>query len=209
MRIVLTRHGHVDGIDPPRFRGRSELPLSDLGRRQASAIAGRLTDQERPRIIYCSPLGRCMRTAEAIAAATGAPVEVAPDLIDLDYGEWQGRTHAEIGETEPDGLSAWYRTPHLARFPQGESLQDVMLRTSDLLRRLLTAHSEDTVVLVGHASVNRVLLLQLLDMPLSGYWRLTQEPCTFNLIEWAARRVRVLTVNDVSHLDRLSPEINR
>lgn len=177
MRIVLTRHGHVEGIDPPRFRGRTELPLSELGKRQAAAIARRLGEQEvRPRVIYASPLGRCIETAEAIAATTGAQVEPDPDLVDLDYGEWQGRSHAEVGEADPDALSAWYRTPHLVRFPLGESLQDLMLRTSDLLRRLSIDHPDEMIVLVGHDNVNRVMLLQMLDMPLSGYWRLMQSP---------------------------------
>lgn len=209
MRIVLTRHAHVDGIDPPRFRGRTELPLSELGKRQAAMIARRLSVHERAKVIYSSPLGRCLETSEAIAKAMGASVEATPDLIDLDYGQWQARTHAEIGEAEPEGLSMWYRSPQLFRFPLGESLQDVSLRTADLLRRLLLDHSNETVVLVGHASVNRVLLLQLLDMPLASYWRLTQEPCTLNIVEWAPRRVRVITINDVSHLDELSPESER
>lgn len=206
MRIVLTRHGHVEGIEPPRFRGRADLPLSGLGRRQAAALADRLRSREQPRIVYASPLGRCMATAEAIAAALGVPTESCPDLIDLDYGAWQGRTHAEVGEADPEALSAWYRTPHLVRFPLGESLQDLMLRTSDLLRRLMLEHADDTVVLVGHASVNRVLLLQLLDMPLSNYWRLVQKPCAVSVIAFAP--VQVVTLNDVSHLDALSPEIN-
>lgn len=205
-RIILTRHGHVEGINPPRFRGRAELRLSQFGRRQVAALATRLAAQERPIIIYTSPLGRCSATARVIAEATNAPIESCPDLIDLDYGEWEGRTHAEIGEAEPDGLSAWYRSPHLVRFPLGESLQDVLLRTSDLLRRLLLQHVDKSVVLVGHASVNRVLLLQLLGLSLSSYWQLVQEPAALNLIDFAPRRTRVVTINDVSHLDGLSPE---
>ena len=66
---------------------------------------------------------------------------------------------------------------------------------------VLARHATDTVVLVGHDSVNRALLLQLLDQPLSAYWRLSQDPCTLNEIEvFAAGDVRIGCINDTSHL---------
>ena len=78
-----------------------------------------------------------------------------------------------------------------------------MARASDVLREALLLYPEQTVVLVGHDSVNRVLLLQLLDMPLAAYWRLVQDPCTLNEVEvLAAGDVRVQRVNDTSHLDQ-------
>ena len=78
-----------------------------------------------------------------------------------------------------------------------------MARSSDVLREVLSLYPEQTVVMVGRDSVNRVLLLQLLDMPLAAYWRLVQDPCTLNEIEiFAAGDVRVQRVNDTSHLDQ-------
>lgn len=200
-KILLTRHGHVEGIHPARFRGRAELPLTDLGLAQADALARRVAAHWKPVAVYTSPRQRCVVTGARIAAVCGVGAAVHEGLGDIDYGAWQMRTHEEVKAETPAAYQLWREAPHLVRFPEGESLQDVVARTSDALRMVLAQHANDTVVLVGHDSVNRALLLQLLDQPLSAYWRLSQDPCTLNEIEiFAAGDVRVGFINDTSHL---------
>jgi probable phosphoglycerate mutase len=203
-RIILTRHGHVEGISPRRFRGQTELPLTERGRAQASATAARIAATWQPRAVYASPMGRCIATGQAIADACGVPSEVLPTLIDFNYGAWQWRTIDEVRAAWPDLLAAWFATPHLVRFPNGEALQDLIARTADAIRFVLARHADDTVVMVGHETANRAILLQLLDQPLSAYWRFGQEPCAINEIEIAGGSVRVNTVNDVSHLSGIA-----
>lgn len=200
-KILLTRHGHVDGIHPARFRGRAELALTGHGLAQADALARRIAAHWKPVAVYTSPLQRCVVTGAKVAAACGTSASVHEGLGDIDYGAWQMRTHEEVSAETPEAYRLWREAPHLVRFPGGESLQDVVARTSDALRMVLARHATDTVVLVGHDSVNRALLLQLLDQPLSAYWRLSQDPCTLNEIEvFAAGDVRVGCINDTSHL---------
>lgn len=200
-KILLTRHGHVDGIKPARFRGRAELPLTAHGLAQADALAARIAAHWKPAAVYTSPLQRCVVTGGRIAAACGSAASVHDGLSDIDYGAWQMCTHEEVSAETPEAYRLWRERPHLVRFPDGESLQDVVARTADVLRMVLVRHATDTVVLVGHDSVNRALLLQLLDQPLSAYWRLAQDPCTLNEIEvFAAGDVRVERINDTSHL---------
>lgn len=200
-RILLSRHGHVDGIHPARFRGRAELALTEHGLAQADALARRIAAHWKPVAVYTSPLQRCVVTGAKVAAACGVAASVHEGLGDIDYGAWQMRTHEEVKAETPLAYRLWREAPHLVRFPGGESLQDVVARTADALRMMLTRHANDTVVLVGHDSVNRALLLQLLDQPLSAYWRLSQDPCTLNEIEvFAAGDVRVGCINDTSHL---------
>ena len=200
-RILLVRHGHVEGIAPERFRGRADLPLTDLGVAQARAVAKRIASGWRPIRAYTSPLSRCVATGAAIAEACGLSTEIMNELIDIDYGAWQGRTCAEIEQSEPKLYATWRSTPHLVRFPQGDSLQDLAARAADALRLVLARHPEESVVLVGHDSVNRALLLQLLDQPLSAYWRLAQSPCCINEIEVVDGRVQVLRANETAHLE--------
>lgn len=200
-RILLTRHGHVDGIKPARFRGRAELPLTSHGLAQADALAARIAAHWKPAAVYTSPLQRCVVTGGKIAVACRIAASVHGGLGDIDYGAWQMRTHEEVSAETPEAYRLWREKPHLARFPGGESLQDVVARTADVLRMVLARHATDTVVLVGHDSVNRALLLQLLDQPLSAYWRLAQDPCTLNEIEvLVAGDVRIERINDTSHL---------
>ena len=200
-RILLTRHGHVEGLTPERFRGRAPLALTERGLREIDALARRVAPL-RPAAIYTSPLERCVRTGAAIAAASGAPAEIHEGLGDIHYGDWQMQTHEAVRAAQPEAYARWKSAPQLTRFPGGESLQDVATRAFDVLRTVLARHPDGTVVLVGHDSVNRVLLLGLLEMPMSGYWRIVQDPCTLNDIEVAADgSVRIARLNDTSHLD--------
>jgi broad specificity phosphatase PhoE len=77
----------------------------------------------------------------------------------------------------------------------------LVARSADALRFILNEHVDDTVVLVGHDSVNRALLLQLLDQPLSAYWRLSQDPCCINEIDVLGGLIRVIRINETRHLD--------
>jgi phosphoserine phosphatase len=123
------------------------------------------------------------------------------DLNDIDYGTWQWRSYKDVAEAEPQLFAAWFATPHLVRFPKGESLQDLLARTGDALRLVLRDHARDTIVLVSHDSVNRALLLQLLDQPLTSYWRLAQDPCCINEIDVVDGDIQIGRINETSHLD--------
>lgn len=199
-KIVLTRHGHVEGIRPERFRGRAELALTPSGIAQAKAVAQRVAEGWKPSTVYTSPMGRCTATAEFIAQACNAPIQELADLNDLDYGAWQGQSHDQVRKAWPKLFSAWYATPHLVRFPDGDALQDLVARTADALRLILDRHVKETVVVVGHDSVNRALLMQLVDQPLSSYWRFVQDPCCLNEIDVMDGTVRVLRINETHHL---------
>jgi len=199
-KIILVRHGHVEGISPERFRGRADLALTPEGLRQAEATARRIEASWTPAALYASPLSRCRATAEAIGRPFGLTPTPVPGLMDIDYGEWQGLTPDEVGRKWPEMLDTWYRAPHWAAIPGGESLQDVLTRTVAALRDVIGRHPRDTVVLVGHDSVNRVILLHALDLPLSRYRRLGQDPGAINEIEFSKDEFTVRSVNGIDHL---------
>ncbi len=202
--LILTRHGTVAGIDPPRFRGRQELDLDARGHAEAAALARRIASAFSPAVVYASPMKRAQDTAQPVAEACGVPLETLPALQDIDYGRWQGMTHEAVEAAEPALFALWHDRPHLVRFPDGESLQDLLARTADALRHILGRHGADeSVVLVGHDSVNRALLMQLLEQPLSAYWRIAQSPSALSEIRLDLARPRILRLNDTSHLDAL------
>jgi probable phosphoglycerate mutase len=199
--ILLVRHGHVEGIKPERFRGRADLALTETGRRQAELLARRIASHWAPSSIHTSPLQRCVATGAAIARACGIPSEPLTGLNDLDYGAWQSLTYDHARASDPDFFQAWLTTPHLVRFPEGESLQDVATRTASVLRFVLSRNAAETLVLAGHDSVNRVMLTQILDLPLSAYWRFAQNPCCINEIEVTGSSFQLRRMNDTAHLD--------
>jgi phosphoserine phosphatase len=203
-KILLTRHGHVEGITPERFCGRQPLALTERGRAEATAVAERIASGWRPAEIYTSPNGRCVETGAAIAAACGVGAEICGDLNDIDYGAWQFKRFEDAKKENPALFDAWFATPHLIRFPGGEALQDVVARTANVLRMVLDRDADATIVLVGHDSTNRALLLQLLDQPPSAYWRLGQEPCCLNEIDIACGKISIRRINETAHLEALA-----
>lgn len=199
-RIALVRHGHVEGIDPPRFRGRSELSLTEDGLRQAAATRDYVLAFARAQALYASPLGRCLRTGAIIGAPHGLVPQPLPEFNDIDYGAWQGLTHDEVLRRDPGAFAAWQATPDQARIPGGETLALVASRVARALSMLLGRHPDATIILVGHDSVNRLLLLQVLGLPLSRYQRICQDPCAVNVLEHEGRDWTVHSMNETAHL---------
>jgi broad specificity phosphatase PhoE len=202
-RIILVRHGHVDWLAPERFRGRAELPLSELGRRQARAAADFIAASWKPDAVYTSPLGRCRETGAVIAAPFHLEPQAIDGLSDIDYGEWQGLTRGQAKQRWPDETELWFRAPHLATIPSGETLPALLSRATAALQDVLRHHPDGTVVLVGHDSVNRVLLLFAMELPLSGYWRVRQDPCGINELLFDGGSFMIGSINQTQHLSRL------
>ena len=202
-RIILVRHGHVDWLAPERFRGRAELPLSDLGRRQARAAADFIAASWKLDAVYTSPLGRCRETGAVIAAPYHLELQPIDGLADIDYGEWQGLTRGQAKERWPDETELWFRAPHFAAIPGGETLAAVLSRATAALRDIMRRHPDGTVVLVGHDSINRVLLLFALELPLSRYWHLRQDPCGVNELLFDNGSFMIVAINQTQHLTGL------
>jgi phosphoserine phosphatase len=95
-KIILTRHGHVEGIEPERFRGRTNIPLTELGKAQAKATAARIAGTWKLSMVYTSPMLRCVVTGQEISTACHIPGDIAESLNDIDYGTWQWQTHEEV-----------------------------------------------------------------------------------------------------------------
>lgn len=198
--IILVRHGYVNGIDPPRFRGRQELPLTPLGKRQAKALSRRIAAEWRPKVIFTSPLGRCVETAHVIGEPYGLGPEPVPALNDVDYGAWQGMTEDEVHAKWPEAWACWRQTPQLAEFPRGETMAELVKRATNALHAILSRHAGQTIVIVSHDSVSQVLLLHALALPLSHYRALVQSPCGLNVLRFDRQQFTIRSLNETGHL---------
>ena len=198
--ILLIRHGQVAGITPPRFRGREDLMLTPQGVRQAEQVRDAIALRWVPNAVYCSPLTRCVRTADTIARQFALDVRTHQGLNDISYGAWQGMTVTEVAQRWPEELARWHGTPHTMRVPGGETLQEVQARAVDALQAILHAHRHGTVVLVAHDSVNRILLGHALGLPLGSYWSLAQSPCCINEVTFADDRFTIHSINETQHI---------
>ena len=199
--ILLTRHGQTEWNREERFRGRMDLPLNSTGERQAEALAERLAAFP-VSAIYSGPLQRAQRTAEICSHRLGLPYQVLPGLLDVDYGQWQGLSPAEVADRYPEQYRQWRDAPAQVRFPGGESFAEMQARAVAALEDVISPHSGQTVVLVAHMGVNKALLCAVLGLDLSHYWALRQDTCCLNIFRCLApQRYEIVTLNDTCHMD--------
>ncbi len=200
-RFILIRHGQTEWNRVERFRGRADVPLNETGLRQANATAARVAAKWNPAAIYSSPLQRAKKTAELIARPFELTVEVHPGLIDIDYGDWQGLTPDEVRQRWPEILHAWYKFPHLANIPNGESLADLRRRAMKAIEQLAAQHSGKTILLVAHTVINRIILLGVLKLGNERFWHIKQETCAINLFDVEDGDYTLVSLNDTCHLE--------
>jgi len=198
--ILLIRHGEVAGITPPRFRGRDDLMLTPRGVRQAELVRDAIAARWVPNAVYCSPLTRCVRTADTIAGAFKLDAQPHHGLNDINYGAWQGLAVVEVAQRWPEELARWHTAPDTMRLPGGETLQDVQARAVDALQAVMHAHRHGIVVVVTHDSVIRILLGHALGLPLGGYWSLSPSPCGISEITFADDCFTIRSINETQHL---------
>jgi phosphoserine phosphatase len=198
--LLLVRHGHVPGIEPATFRGRTNIELTERGVIEVNRTAQWISRRWQPTIVYTSPRRRCVDTGQAIATQCDVNTKVLPYLDDIDYGKWQSKTHEAIAAEYPEMYRRWRSAPQFVRFPSGESLQDLLTRAADAVRIALEKHSAQTIVMVSHDSFNRALLMHIFDQPASAYWKLAQAPCAINEISLTPDGAVVVHMNQTAHL---------
>jgi alpha-ribazole phosphatase len=199
--ILLVRHGQTEWNREERFRGQIDVPLNDTGERQAAALAERLAVFPIA-AIYTGPLQRAAHTAEICATRLGLTVQALPGLLDINFGEWQGLSPAEVAAREPELYDRWLNAPASVRFPGGERLEDMQQRAVSALETVIARHPGETVVLVAHMAVNKALLCAVLGLDLDHYWALRQDTCCLNIFRCHGRqRYELVTLNDTCHMD--------
>ncbi|MGQ9466423.1 MAG: histidine phosphatase family protein [Anaerolineae bacterium] len=200
--ILLVRHGQTAWNKDERIRGRSDIPLDEVGLEQARMTARYIAARWPLTAVYASPLRRALDTARAIAAAQSLEARPMDGLLDLHFGQWEGLSIPEVQARYPDLWRAWLEAPHTVRFPDGEGLDDVRERGMATLQDVIRRHPGETVALVAHRVVNQVLLCAVLGLGNDHFWQIGQETCAVNVIEWTGRFYRLMLMNDTSHLWR-------
>ncbi|HEY5972651.1 MAG TPA: histidine phosphatase family protein [Pseudoxanthomonas sp.] len=201
MRILLARHGETPWNAEGRYQGQIDIPLSPLGESQAAALGERLRNVDIARAV-ASPLSRARRTAElALGEARIPMLTIDPDLQEIAHGEWEGLLASEINDKDPARLRAWREEPETVLMPGGESLRQVLDRSWQGLARASEGLGDgDTLLVVAHDAVNRVILCRVLGLPISKVWTFRQAPTTLNLLEGPdVDSLEIVRLNDCAH----------
>ena len=202
-RLLLLRHGQTELSRQRRYSGRGDPELTDTGRGQAADAARYLADKRGISAVISSPLQRAHATATAAADALGLTVAVDPDLIETDFGEWEGLTFPEAAERHPEVHGRWLRDTSLAA-PGGESFDEVQHRVQRARDRIVAEHSGTTVLVVSHVTPIKTLLRLALAAGPTILHRLHLDLASLSVAEfYADNQASVRLVNDTSYLRRL------
>jgi probable phosphoglycerate mutase len=196
----LLRHGQTELSVQRRYSGRGNPALTDLGRRQAEAAAQYLAQKGGVAAVITSPLQRAYDTAVAAAKALGLDVSVDDDLIETDFGTWEGLTFGEAAERDPELHRRWLRDTSV-KPPDGESFDSVANRVRRAQRRIIAEHGGDTVLVVSHVTPIKTLLRLALDAGQGILYRLHLDLASLSIAEFYPDGVAsVRLVNQTEYL---------
>ena len=199
-RIIAIRHGETAWNVDTRIQGQLDIPLNSLGRWQASRVAQALAD-ESIQAIYASDLLRAWETAGAIAETTGLPLQAHEGLRERGFGDFQGKTFAEIEALWPEQSRQWRaRHPDWAP-PGGESLTALRARIVGAASELAARHLGEQIVLVAHGGVMDVLYRAATgqDVQAPRSWQLGN--AAINRLLWTPEGLTVVGWSDTRHLE--------
>ena len=201
MRLFLVRHGQTESNRLNLVLGRDDVPLNERGRWQAERV-GLALAREPLAAVYSSPLQRALDTARAVAAPHDLAVQSEQGLIEMEIGEMDGLTLAEVESRYPGLLKAWASEEGPDQpMPGGESLVDVQERVWAAVQDLAARHTDETVAAVAHNFVILTLLVRVLGIRLAQFRRLRHSLAAVSVIDFLPARVSLVRLNDTCHLE--------
>lgn len=185
---VMARHGATEYSVQKRFSGKGgrDLPLAPIGLQQAQALAAELTLRGGADVIVASPLLRTRQTAQVVATAVEAEIDIEEDFAECAFGSWDGLTFTEVRERWPEHLDEWLASTEVAPPGGGESFAQVRDRVDRGRRRLIERHGGRRVIVVSHVTPIKVMVSLAVDAPLHSLFRMELAPCSITTLAWFA-----------------------
>jgi probable phosphomutase (TIGR03848 family) len=204
-QILLIRHAVNDFVKTGKLAGWTPgVHLNEEGQAQAVALGKRLADTPID-VLYASPLERTMETAEAIRQHHAhLTIQQTSELGEVRYGDWEGM---EINKLT--GRKMWQvvqQYPSRAEFPNGETMRGVQTRAVNAVEALVSAHPRETVAVVTHADIIKMVLAHFLGMHLDEFQRIVITPASISVLSLGFGRPYVGTMNDMAHILQMEQE---
>lgn len=186
MTIYFIRHGQTHANAQKKFAGVWDVELNEVGIQQAIAVGEKLKHLN-INAIYASPLKRAHDTAIQIAGHHNMEPILVDDLMEMNFGIWEGKDFIEIKKEDPERLDQWFKDFDNFKVPEGESVTEMFTRTSEAFEKIignLDKNSKENIVIVAHGGVIQALLSYLCYGNTSGYWRFGVDNCGINKVEY-------------------------
>lgn len=182
-RVVLMRHAEPSARARGWCYGKLDVGLGDSGRAQAATAASAFSRGDLS-VVVSSPRIRAKQTAQVLATAVDAPLHEDDRLAEIDFGEFEGRTYEEIEASHPEAYAAWMHSPTTMRFPGGESFAEMKVRVLEAVRALRSARPGETIGVVSHGGVGRIIIADALRMPDEAIFALEQSYAGVSVLDW-------------------------
>jgi len=212
--LYLIRHGETEGSGAQRYLGSVDVPLSEKGIQQIRDVSAFIQEDLRTlsaaqrqsylkeihrasyadkksdvtggtlQAVYSSDLSRALKSGQIVAEPHALRVTVVSQLRERSFGIWEGMTFSEIRETYPAEFESWAGNPLKYSPPGGESTMRVRERVILALDIILKNHKADRIAIIAHGGVNRIILCDLLGIPLENIFRIEQNHGALNIIEF-------------------------
>lgn len=200
LRLFVVRHGATEWSAARRFAGSRDIPLSEDGRRQCEAAARALAESQAA-AVWASPLERARVSAEILAKPHRLEVRLDEAFREMSFGQWEGLTRPEVAAHFPREWEVWRTSPARLSAPGAEALTAVADRVAAGLDALRDEHDGQTVILVSHAIVIRLLVLSALGLGPDRLWTVEAAPGGISELEYQQDWVTVHRMNTLAHLD--------
>ena len=200
VKLFVVRHAETAWTAERRFSGHRDVPLGPAGQVQAEAIAQALAGQKIA-AVYSSPLERARTTAEIVAKPHRLPVQVDAALREMGFGRWEGLTRDQAAAAEPEAWTVWRETPHRLTAHGGETLDAVAARVGAFVDTVRERHGDETVVLVTHAIVVRLVVLSALGLGPERLWSVDASPAGISEVDLGRDWTTLHRMNTLAHLE--------
>jgi len=205
LSLYLVRHGQTDASLANRFCGRIDPPLNATGLAMADALAARYGQPRQQggfAEIVASPALRARQTAAPTARAAGLDVTLDEGLVEIAYGEWDGRAEADVERDDAARFHAWAAHPGSVAPPGGETGLDIAARALAAVERIRARHTAGgRVLVVSHKATLRVLICALLGLDVDGFRaRIAQKVCAVSVVDFKSTGPLLQVLGDTSHL---------
>lgn len=197
-KLFLVRHGETVWNSERRYIGRTDLPLSEEGLRQASNLAKRFS-AGKVEAIFTSPLKRSVQTAEIVGKEIGLKAVVVPELIEIDFGDWEGLTYEEIKQKFGDLIDRWLFSPSRVEIPSGERWEMVTKRVENFLVKM-AKRPEKTGLAITHGGIIKIIIGLIFNHQRVPFASFIISNSSVSAIGFAADRPYLLYLNDTCHL---------
>lgn len=169
LKFLLIRPGLTDFDVQRRIKGTLEIPLNGQGEDQVALTIRELRTQPLD-AVYCSPEAAARQTAQAIADNRGLPWKTLSDLENLDHGLWEGKLIDEVRKFQPRIYKQWLEHPETVCPPEGEMLDDALVRARHAISTLIERHGSGTIALIVSEPIMSLVRHQLAQCELGNLW---------------------------------------